>query len=104
MDNNNVNNDNGGNVNNDNGSNGGDINYESLYQNALNEILELTSERNSLLSENNELRTKHEAALNEAAKTKEINYTLSRQLNIENAKKREPEAILADMFLSKGGK
>lgn len=79
-----------------------EVNYETLYQEASKSILELTAERDSLLSENKELRDSRDAALADNAKTKEVNYTLSRQLNLQQEIKREPENILADMFLKKG--
>lgn len=79
-----------------------EINYETLYQEASKSILELTAERDSLLSENKELRDSRDAALADNAKTKEVNYTLSRQLNLRQEIRREPENILADMFLKKG--
>ena len=79
-----------------------EINYETLYQEASKSILELTAERDSLLSENEELRNSRDAALADNAKTKEVNYTLSRQLNLQQEIRREPEKILADMFLKKG--
>ena len=79
-----------------------EVNYETLYQEASRSILELTAERDSLLSENRELRDSRDAALADNAKTKEVNYTLSRQLNLQQEIRREPENILADMFLKKG--
>ena len=79
-----------------------EVNYETLYQEASKSILELTAERDSLLSENKELRDSRDAALSDNAKTKEVNYTLSRQLNLQQEIRREPENILADMFLKKG--
>lgn len=79
-----------------------EINYETLYQEASKSILELTAERDSLLSENKELRDSRDAAIADNAKTKEVNYTLSRQLNLQQEIRREPENILADMFLKKG--
>lgn len=79
-----------------------EVNYETLYQEASKSILELTAERDSLLSENKELRDSRDAALADNAKTKEVNYTLSRQLNLQQEIRREPENILADMFLKKG--
>lgn len=79
-----------------------EVNYEKLYQEASKSILDLTAERDSLLSENRELRDSRDAALADNAKTKEVNYTLSRQLNLQQEIRREPENILADMFLKKG--
>lgn len=82
--------------------NASDVNYEALYQEASKSILELTAERDSLLSENKELRDSRDAAIADSAKTKEVNYTLSRQLNLQQEIRKEPESILADMFLKKG--
>ena len=79
-----------------------EINYETLYQEASKSILELTAERDSLLSENKELRDSRDAAIADSAKTKEMNYTLSRQLNIQQETKKQPEDILAAMFIKKG--
>lgn len=78
------------------------VNYEELYNQTSKTLLELTAERDSLKTENEDLRAAKEAAIAEAAKAREMNYTLSRQLNIQGAAKKEPEAILADMFLKKG--
>lgn len=78
------------------------INYEKLYRQTAESLSELTTERDSLLSENKELREARDAAIADSAKTKEMNYTLSRQLNIIQDQKRQPEEILADMFLKKG--
>lgn len=77
------------------------INYEELYRQASNSLTELTAERDSLLSENSELRAARDAAIADGAKTKELNYTLARQLNIQQDVKRAPEDILADMFINK---
>lgn len=79
-----------------------DVNYEDLYQKASKSILELTAERDSLISENKELRDSRDAAIADSAKTKEMNYTLSRQLNIKQETKKQPEDILAAMFIKKG--
>lgn len=80
----------------------GSINFEALYKEASKSVLELTAERDSLKTENEELRAAKDAAIAEGAKAREMNYTLSRQLNIQGAAKKEPEAILAEMFLKKG--
>ena len=77
------------------------IDYEALYKQAAKSIEELTAERDSLLNENTEMRAARDAAIADGAKIKELNYTLARQLNIEQDAKRQPEDILADMFLKK---
>ena len=76
-------------------------NYEELYKQTSKSVAELTAERDSLLNENTDLRSAKEALIAESAKTKELNYTLARQLNIQQDVKRNPEDILADMFLKK---
>ena len=75
------------------------IDYEALYRESAKALSDLTAERDSLLSENTELRSARDAALADSAKIKEVNYTLSRQLNIQQDAKRQPENIMADMFL-----
>lgn len=77
------------------------IDYELLYKQSADTIKELTAERDSLKTENDELRTAKEQAIADSAKTRELNYTLSRQLNIDQNVVREPEEILADIFLNK---
>lgn len=58
---------------------------------------DLTAECDSFKSENDRLR-KELADLKESErKTKEVNYTLSRQLNV-GAKKADAEQVLHDMF------
>lgn len=85
------------------GSQTGDpINYEELYRQAAESVTELTAERDSLLSENTELRAARDAAIADGQKTKELNYTLARQLNIQQDVQKQPEQIMADMFLKKG--
>ena len=80
------------------------INYEELYRHAAESITELTAERDSLLSENTELRAARDAAIADGQKIKEVNYTLSRQLNIQQEVQKQPEEIMAGMFLKKGDK
>lgn len=75
------------------------IDYEALYRESAKAVSDLTAERDSLLSENTELRNARDAVLADSAKIKEVNYTLSRQLNIQQEAQRQPESIMADMFL-----
>lgn len=75
------------------------IDYEALYRESAQALSDLTAERDSLLSENTELRSARDAALADSAKIKEVNYTLSRQLNIQQGVQRQPENIMADIFL-----
>lgn len=78
------------------------IDYETLYRQTSETLAELTAERDSLLSENTELRAARDAAIADGQKTKEVNYTLARQLNIQQDVQKQPEMIMADMFLKKG--
>lgn len=80
------------------------IDYETLYRQTSETLAELTAERDSLLTENTELRAARDAAIADGQKTKELNYTLARQLNIEQDSKKSPEEIMASMFLKKGDK
>lgn len=78
------------------------VNYEELYKTTAQSVAELTAERDSLLNENKELREAKEAAIADGAKAREMNYTLSRQLNLGQQAQKQPEDILAGMFLKKG--
>lgn len=78
------------------------IDYEGLYREAAKSIAELTAERDSLLTENKDLRAAKDAAIADGAKAREMNYTLSRQLNIGQTAEKQPEDYLAEMFLKKG--
>lgn len=81
---------------------GDQINYEELYRQTSETLAELTAERDSLISENTELRAARDAAIADGQKIKEVNYTLSRQLNIQQEVQKQPEEIMAGMFLKKG--
>lgn len=78
------------------------IDYESLYQEASKSLLELTAERDSLLHENESLRAAKDQAISDGAKAREMNYTLSRQLNVAQSVRKIPEEVMASMFLKKG--
>lgn len=78
------------------------VNYEELYQQASKTLLELTAERDSLKNENEELRKAKEAAIADGAKAREMNYTLSRQLDVGKQTQKTPEDYLAEMFIKKG--
>ena len=80
------------------------IDYETLYRQTAETLAERTAERDSLLAENGELRSARDAAIADGQKTKELNYTLARQLNIQQDVQKQPEQIMADMFLKKGDK
>lgn len=58
---------------------------------------DLTAERDSFKTENEQLREQIRQLQESERKTKEVNYTLSRQLNI-GATKKDPEEVLHDMF------
>lgn len=77
------------------------LDYEKLYQTSENMIKELTAERDSLKAENEKLRTESANAISEAAKVRETNYTLARQLDISQESNKSAEDYLADMFLHK---
>ena len=62
------------------------------------EVDTLTAERNSLQTENAELRQRAAAAAESERKTKELNFTLARKLNLEKGAAREAEDVLHDMF------
>lgn len=79
------------------------IDYEALYREASKSVTELTAERDSLLSENEDLRAAKDAAIADGAKAREMNYTLSRQLDIGQRVEKQPEDYLAEMFLHKKG-
>lgn len=81
-----------------------EINYEQLYKDATAQISELTAERDSLLAENGTLRTERDTAIADGAKAREMNYTLSRQLNLQQDVKKEPEECIYNMFLNREGK
>ena len=78
------------------------VNYEELYRAAAESITELTAERDSLESENDQLRAARDQAITDGQKAREMNYTLSRQLDISAKQAKQPEDILAEMFLKKG--
>lgn len=90
----------------DNGTEGAQnaktVDYETLYREASQSVAELTAERDSLLTENKDLRAAKDAAIADGAKAREMNYTLSRQLNFGQHAQKQPEDILAGMFLKKG--
>ena len=78
---------------------GQDVNYEKLYEQASAAIGDLTAERDSLKAENEELRSARDQAIADGQKAREMNYTLSRQLDISAKQAQQPEEILAAMFL-----
>lgn len=63
------------------------------------QIQELTAERDSLKTENEEYSKKLASSSEELRKTKELNYTLARHASAEPVK--DSEEILADMFIKK---
>ena len=79
------------------------VDYEALYREASQSVADLTAERDSLLNENKDLRAAKDAAIADGAKARELNYTLSRQLNLGQQVQKQPEDILAGIFLKKKG-
>lgn len=80
------------------------VDYEALYREASQSVADLTAERDSLLTENKDLRAAKDAAIADGAKAREMNYTLSRQLNLGQQAQKQPEDILAGMFLKPEGR
>lgn len=64
---------------------------------AQSDLDDLAAERNSLQDENAQLREQLKTLQESERKTKEVNYTLSRQLNI-GSRKQDPEELIHDMF------
>ena len=60
------------------------------------EIMNLTAERDSLKNENDKVNNLITAVRSELQKTKEVNYTLARQVKREPEK--DAEALIHDMF------
>lgn len=58
------------------------------------------AQRDSYKTENDELRKRADAAEDELKKTKALNFTLARKINVET-RKRQAEEVLNEMF---GGK
>lgn len=80
-----------------------EIDYKALYEQSAESVKELTAERNSLKKENDELRAAKDQAIADGAKAREMNYTLSRQLDISHETNKTPEQYLAEMFLPNKG-
>lgn len=78
------------------------VDYKTLYTGLCETVKELQAERDSLKNENEGLRKQSAELAADSAKVRETNYTLSRQLNIQQEEKRAPEELLASMFLKKG--
>lgn len=60
-------------------------------------ITDLEAERDSFKSENDQLKNDYKKTSEELKKTKELNFTLSRKVNID-AERKSAEEILNDMF------
>ena len=60
-------------------------------------LSELTIERDSLLSENDKFRKQLDESSMELKKTKEMNYSLARAVNV-GQKKSDPEKLIKEMF------
>lgn len=63
------------------------------------QIQELTAERDSLRTENEEFSKRIASTSEELKKTKELNYTLARHASAEPVK--DTEELLAEMFIKK---
>ena len=77
---------------------------ETELESAKNQLLEtekrlseITIERDSLLTENDDFRKKLDESSVELKKTKEMNYSLARAVNV-GSKKTDPEKLIKDMF------
>ena len=61
-------------------------------------ITDLEAERDSFKTENEQLQKDIAALKEENKRTKELNFTLGRKLNVEGQQKKSAEDILHDMF------
>jgi len=79
------------------------VDYKTLYTGLLETVKELQAERDSLKNENDEFRKKNDALTADAAKVRETNYTLSRQLDLtQTGAVKTPEELIYDAFIKKG--
>lgn len=67
----------------------------AMIENQNKTIADLEAERNSLLQENTERKEKQKQIEEELRKTKELNFTLSRQVGKQE---KSAEQILSEMF------
>lgn len=65
---------------------------------ALQNVSDLTAERNSLTEENKQLTDQVTTLTGEVSKVKEANFTLTRRLNLDDANHKDPEDLIHDMF------
>ena len=67
--------------------------------NLTEQVNNLTAERNSLLTEREQLTEQVNSLTGEVAKTKEMNYTLTRQLDLHKEGAVDPEELIKQMFM-----
>lgn len=67
-----------------------------------NKIEDLEAERNSFQTELEGLRKEFDSLKDEHKRTKEMNFTLARKLNVEDKRAQSVEDILHDMFKKEG--
>lgn len=61
-------------------------------------IDDLIAERDSLKSELDQLKQEQKLILTELKRTKEVNFTLARQSNVNNQANKSPEELINEMF------
>lgn len=71
--------------------------FLKLQEDQESRITDLEAERDSFKSENDQLKNDYKKSSEELKKTKELNFTLSRKVNID-AERKSAEEILNDMF------
>ena len=71
---------------------------QEAIRGALEQLNNLQAERNSLVEENQRLREEAKAAKASEAKTKEMNYTLARRLDLDSKPKKPIEEVMKEMF------
>ena len=71
---------------------------QEAIRGALEQLNNLQAERNSLAAENQQLREETKAAKASEAKTKEMNFTLARRLDLDNKPKKPIEEVMKEMF------
>lgn len=61
-------------------------------------IDDLIAERDSLKTELEQIKQEQKLVLSELKKTKEVNFTLARQTNVNNQANKAPEDLINEMF------
>ena len=75
---------------------------EKLVEELNTTIRDLTADRDSLKKENETLTAQQEKFEKELASTKEMNFTLARQVGKSNSEKKSLDDMLKDFFYGKG--